>query len=317
MTPVLRKLREQYPEAKITCLVNAGTDDVLRHNPDVDEALVLERGGLTEQLRFGIALRKRQFDCVIDLTDGDRSAFLSWISGAKVRVGFNREKRWRGGLYTKCVQIQDQRRHMVDQHAQTLTAVGSNSGEFEHPKVYVSEEDEQRAHVCLLEHSLSERRWAMIHPTARYWFKAWPIERFAALCDRLSEEGIAIALVGHAQDQEVGINIQEMAKAQVISLIGKTTLLELAAVMKQAALFVGNDTGLMHIAASVGCPVVGLFGPTDPQVWGPRGKQVIVIYKGLDCRECFHPGCTRGEESCMKQISVDEVYAAAVELLNA
>ena len=315
-TPVLQRLREQYPGSKIVCLVNAGTEMVLRHNPHVDEILVVERGGIIGQVQFGLALRKREFDCVIDLTDGDRSAFLSWISGATVRIGFNREKRWRGRLYTECVPVHGQRRHVVDQHGQTLTAVRIDSGALEHPKVYVSEEDQQRAQACLREHSLTEGLWVMIHPAARYWFKAWPLERFAELCDRLSADGFTSVLVGQEQDQEKGVKIQERANAKVLSCIGQTDLLELAALMKHAALFIGNDTGLMHIAAAVECPVLGLFGPTDPQIWGPRGEKTDVIYKGLDCRACFHPGCTRGEESCMKQISVDEVHTGALKILE-
>ncbi|MGH7256573.1 MAG: glycosyltransferase family 9 protein, partial [Nitrospirales bacterium] len=82
------------------------------------------------------------------------------------------------------------------------------------------------------------------------------------------------------------------------------------------ALFIGNDNGPMHIAAAVGTPVLGLFGPSDPAVWGPRGNGHVVLYKGLDCRECFHPTCDRGEENCMRQISVDEVFEAATRLLQ-
>ena len=80
---------------------------------------------------------------------------------------------------------------------------------------------------------------------------------------------------------------------------------------------IANDGGPMHIAAAVGCPVLGLFGPTDPAVWGPRGSNVKVLYKGLDCDACFHPGCFRGEESCMRQISVEEVCQAAQAMLVA
>ena len=72
----------------------------------------------------------------------------------------------------------------------------------------------------------------------------------------------------------------------------------------------------MHIAAAMGSPVLGLFGPTDPVVWGPKGPHVSVIYKGLDCASCFHPGCFRGEESCMKQISVEEVFSTALRMLT-
>lgn len=73
----------------------------------------------------------------------------------------------------------------------------------------------------------------------------------------------------------------------------------------------------MHIASAVGTPVVALFGPSNPVEWGPRGERVKVLYKGLDCRVCFHPTCERGEENCMKQLSVQEVCAAAVQLLEA
>jgi len=90
----------------------------------------------------------------------------------------------------------------------------------------------------------------------------------------------------------------------------------LPALMKKCRVFVGNDAGPMHMAAAVGCPVVALFGPTDPAVWGPYGKQCHTIYKGLDCRECFHPGCSRGEMSCMKLISVDEVLQAVKPVLS-
>ena len=71
----------------------------------------------------------------------------------------------------------------------------------------------------------------------------------------------------------------------------------------------------MHMAAAVGCPVIAIFGPTDPFVWGPRGKIQKIIYKGLDCRECFHPGCFRGDQSCMQLIAVDEVLSAVKNFL--
>jgi lipopolysaccharide heptosyltransferase III len=87
--------------------------------------------------------------------------------------------------------------------------------------------------------------------------------------------------------------------------------------LKRSALFVGNDTGAMHIAAAMGTPVVGLFGPSNPREWGPRGGPAEVIYKGLDCRICFHPTCQRGEENCMKLITVEEVMAACRRLFQA
>ena len=313
-TPVLRVLRTQFPQAKIVCLVNLGTQEVISHNPHVDEVLVLKRGRLREQVQFFLDLRSRKFDCVIDLTDGDRSAVLSTISGAPKRIGFNSEKRWRGWLYTDCVGSDYGSRHMVEHHAQALRSIGVKDL-VGNPEVYVAQEHDQTAQTVIAQLGLEPRRWVMIHLTARYWFKTWPLERFALLSDRLAEKNLSVVLVGHVQDQEVSEKMQACTNAPVISLVGKTNLLELAALMKYSDLFVGNDTGVMHIAAATGCPVLGLFGPTDPRVWGPRGETTKVLYKGLDCRACFHPGCFRGEDNCMKQISVDEVYSAALELL--
>ncbi len=314
--PVLKMLREHYPAARLICLVNPGTQDVLTFNPHVDEVLVMARGSFREQFQFLLELRSHHFDCVIDLTDGDRSAFLSWFSGAPRRIGFNREHRWRGMLYSDCIdgELEDDR-HMIFQHAQALRPLGVTSLSFD-PIIDVSEEYSITVQTKLETLRLFHQPWVMIHTTARYWFKAWPIERFAILINKLQNKGIPIVLVGHAADQKEASFLQEQAKGPLISLVGETSLLELPGFMKNASLFVGNDTGLMHMAAAVGCPVVALFGPTDPEVWGPRGPKVRTIYKGLDCRACFHPGCSRGEESCMKQISVDEVSSAVLELLH-
>ena len=106
------------------------------------------------------------------------------------------------------------------------------------------------------------------------------------------------------------------ARSKPVALAGRTTLLQYAAVLKRCALFVGNDNGPMHMAAALGVPVVALFGPSNPAEWGPRGERVEVLYKGLDCRRCFHPTCGRGEQNCMKQISADEVFQAAQRCLE-
>ena len=107
------------------------------------------------------------------------------------------------------------------------------------------------------------------------------------------------------------------AKSRPVTIAGRSDVRILAAVLKRSRLFIGNDTGAMHIAAAVGTPVVGLFGPSNPREWGPRGGPARVIYKGLDCRICFHPTCRRGEENCMKLITIEEVMAACQDLLEA
>src|SRR2546428_11657651 len=121
-TPVLSRLRESFPKARLAMLVNPGTDDVVRDHPALDEVLVLERGGLIRQWRFVRDLRRRHFDLVIDLTDADRSAFQSWLSSAPVRLGYNSEGRWRGLLYTQVVDADRFAMHTVRYHLKATEA---------------------------------------------------------------------------------------------------------------------------------------------------------------------------------------------------
>ena len=232
-----------------------------------------------------------------------------------MRIGFNWEHRWRGLLYTTVVQAAYGRMHMVDYDLQALTPLGIRS-EQALPILRTGSEEETSADRLVNEGGLAGVPWVMIHPGARYWFKAWPPERFAALIDRFDQEKTAVGLVGDRRDHEVAERIRELTKYRPVSLVGRTSLLELAALMKRCVLFIGNDAGPMHMAAAVGTPVMALFGPSDPSVWGPRGSKVEVIYKGLDCRRCFHPTCERGPDSCMNQISVEEVMQAADRLLR-
>ena len=313
-TPFLRVLRQGFPDARVTMLVNPGTEDVLRHNPDVNEVLCLPRMGLIPQVRFYYGLRTRGFDCVVDFTDGDRSAFISRVTGAGLRVGFNHEGRLRGRLYSHCVKASYEAVHVIEYHATAFPALGLPIGGGE-PILPLSGEDHARARRILGTLAFEGKPWVMIHPAARYWFKAWPAKRFAALADVLFERGFQAVLVGSRDEHSVETEILQAAKRPPLSLVGKTSLLELAALMTHCRLLIGNDAGPMHMAAAVGCPVVALFGPSNPSVWGPRGQSTKTIYKGLDCRECFRPGCSRGEQSCMNLITVQEVLEAAGEFL--
>jgi len=156
----------------------------------------------------------------------------------------------------------------------------------------------------------------ILQPGARYWFKAWPPERFAELADRLTSQYACHVLIGGSSaDLDLAQQIRQMAKSRPTIMAGRTTIKQFAAIAKKSALFVGSDSGAMHIAAAVGTPVVALFGPSNPREWGPRGGTVEVIYKGVDCRTCFHPDCRRGEQNCMKLISVDEVETASKRLI--
>lgn len=316
-TPTVRAIKTALPDVRVTMMLNRGTEDVLSGNPDIDEIVVLDKGSLAAQSQLIAGLRRRRFDTVIDLTDGDRSAFLSWISGAPVRIGFNDEHRWRGRYYTQVVQPLPGVQHRIDRDLEALKPMSIQAGSKE-PQLWLTPEEVNSADQLLDQLGVQRSQpIVVLQPGARYWFKAWPPDRFAELADRLmSQYGCQVLLGGSDQDIDLAQQIRQVAKSKPIIMAGRTTIKQFAAIAKKSALFVGSDSGAMHIAAAVGTPMVALFGPSNPDEWGPRGGAVEVIYKGLDCRICFHPTCLRGEQNCMRQISVEEVFAAVSRLIG-
>ena len=315
-TPLLPLLRQQFPDANMTFLVNPGTSEVLKNNPYLDEVWVLPRKPWWKQGSFLQRLRRANFDAVLDLTDGDRSAFLSWVTRAPVRLGYNRDRRWRGIFYSQVLPSAYGSMHMVEYHQQALVGLGINEPVGE-PEVYCDSDVQLEEHKEFGDCVVKDKPIVLLHPAARYTFKAWPLERFAAIADWLSDQAFHVVLVGSQAEILIGQQISNLTNRKPANLMGVTNLSQLTALMKRSQLLIGNDGGPMHIAAAVGCPVLALFGPTNPAVWGPRGSKVKVIYKGVNCEDCFYPGCSRGEQSCMRQISFEEVRQVAQSMLVA
>src|SRR5256712_7535709 len=206
--------------------------------------------------------------------------------------------------------------HTVRYHLQALEGLGL-AGLPPTPILTVAPEARQEAERLLREVGVDgARRFVCLHPGARWWFKAWPAERFATLADLIQTEKATQALfLGSDQERSLESRIADDMKTPFRSLIGKTSLRALAAVLERAALMVTNDNGPMHMAAALRVPVIGLFGPSDPSVWGPWGDGHRTFYKGVDCRACFHPDCFRGEQNCMRLITLQEVWEAVLPSL--
>lgn len=322
-TPVFRGLREAFPRATVTALVNAGTEEVLLHHSDVDEVLLVGRLGSwgrrwVEQFRVVRRLRERRFDLALDLTDGDRAAFLTWASRAGLRVGFNREGRFRGHAYHMVVPEWSDRLHAVEADLEVLRTLGLRPRPVA-PSLGLPPEAEAEAEDLLTRKRVArDRDLVLVHPGARWWFKAWQTDRFCVLADRIREElGAEVLIAGGPGDVVAVETIRRQMRHPAISVAGETSVLQLAALLKRCRLFIGNDNGPMHIAAAVGTPVVALFGPTDPAEWGPWGEGHVVLYKGLDCRECWRrSACCRGDGNCLRQITVDEAMTAVRRAWN-
>lgn len=317
-TPVAANLRHHFPASYIAMVVNRGTEEVLRYNPHLNAVISLDRskikGNLVNRmqsvLNYISRIRKEKFDLVVDLTDGDRGAILSFLSGAPLRVGYNAEGKIRGRLYTRIVHPLGSLIHNVEYQLEAVRAIGLpiHSKRLE---LRWGEEEDRSVQKWLMTKGLADHPFVTAHPGARWWFKQWPLDRFAFLAESLREQfGLeTVFLVGEKEQEELK-EIQRYMRRPFIVAEG-LTLLQLTALIQRSRLFVGNDNGPMHIAAAVGTPVVALFGSSDPKVWGPWGEGHAILYKGVSCSPCTHTGCDMGDLNCMRQISVSEVVTEA------
>lgn len=317
--PAVSALRRRFPSAGLTWLVKREWAEVLDGNPDIDEVMAvdLSPGGWPEVIQ---RVRTGGFDLVVDLQGLLRSAILTRVSGAPARVGFGNGREGSPWFYTDRVAVPAGGMHAVDRYLLVSRFLGAapkapDLSDFPLPADPAA--DERISALLASEHVRSGTVLVAMNPTARWATKQWPPGSFAATADRLQQGDIRVVLIGSLEDSAVGSQVIRHMRTAPIDLIGKTTLKELIALLRQARVLVTNDSGPMHLAAAVGTPVVALFGPTDPAKTGPYGPGHTVLRSGIPCSPCFSRRCTNANlMECLTTIRAEQVVEAATKLIN-
>ncbi len=303
--PLLRALRENYPGAEIHSIVRPYLQELLVSSPDVHQVIRRE-SGVRSLLSLLGEIRKNRYDLLFSLSNSIECLFLATWSRARVKVGFsNFPWSWR-------LDIQE-------------TVEG-------HPSWYnnlkllkrLDLEVEKRDYINLLfllpesESMKISGSYVVISPgtSGRRKIKAWEDKRFAELIGLLKERyDFNPVLVGGKGDEEEIDRIVQWANVNpIFNLAGKASLREVCHLLKKAKLFVGIDSGIMHLASSLDIPVVGLFGPSDPFFVGPQNARSRVVREEMPCAPCYFRGCEKRE--CMTKLDVQRVFAACEQVLR-
>ncbi len=323
-TPVFEALRYYYPEASITALVNKGTDAMLINNPNVDRIFVVERDenpltDLKKQIDLILKLRRLHFDMALELTKNDRGAAYSFLSGAKKRLGYkskpeNIRRFDRHLLFTDLIVI-PKGTHMVDRHLQMIEQLG-HVPPSRSPVLYWDKEESLSCEEILLQEGLSlDSEFVVLHPILKSKYRAWRIEGYAKLCDHLKDEfDITTVLVcGDSRDEVDFTNkIAGLSRSCPVNLGGRLSLRHLVVLLANATMFVGIDSGPMHMAAAVKTPVVAIFGPTEKKTWAPWGENHTIVQKEWECIPCIKEGCNNsGKSRCLDELSCEDVIGVA------
>ena len=335
-TPAIRAIRQRYPAARITYLVEEDAAPVVRGNPHLDDVLVVGRPAgvarLREDVVFGRRLRAARYDLAIDFHCGPRSSWLTWMSGARTRVGF--EVVGRSWVYT--IRVPRPRtlrpRHSVLNQWDLLTPLGFAPPD---PRADPTEMVENPVAAGRVGRRLAEagltraHRIVVVHVSAGNPFRRWPIPSFVDLVCRLAaaDRLRRIIVTSGPSDAHAASRVASEARERLaagdreaIPSCGEFDLAELRALLGRADLFIGGDSGPLHVAGTTGVPIVGLYGPTLPvrsEPWrDPALVSEAVEIGPLPCRPCDQRRCEPGDFRCLTRIGSDTVALAAERALT-
>jgi heptosyltransferase I len=350
--PVLVKLRARYPRARIDWLITPENAEVVRYHPALSNVVLFARRDFSKRGRRWRAflsfvdllkqIRRAKYELVIDMHGQVRSAFFTLISGAHVRIGFDRPiKRgvtisaehdlknvpnhgWRGAregswiAYTHRIPIPTLDVHAIDRYLWVAPLLGLDDNPPD-LTMHLSPQASDRVNRLLEEHGVPASKPLVVLVPGTIWeTKHWTIEGFAGVARQFLQDGFAVALAGTVRDQQ---RCREIAAAApgACDLSGKTTPADLAALIRRAEVAVTNDSGSMHVAASLGKPMVSVFGPTNPVHIGPYERPESVVRVDLPCSPCNYRRLSQCpfDHACMKQVTSAMVVERVRKILSA
>ena len=322
-TPVFDELRRKFPHTVIAAMVRPPCRDAVAGHPSVDEVIVYDKDGKHRgawaTIKFARRLRRRDFDTALVLHPSNRSHWIPWLAGIPVRVGYDRKN---SRLLTHRLPHRKQE-GMKHEAAYTLELLRPFGIEPRAPKrvIAVPPKAEERIAALLAEAGITAgERLVAIHPSASCVSKRWMPERFAQVADRLSvEQGVRVCLIAGAPEAPHAEAVARAMRQPAVNFAGRLEVAEMAALLRRCRLLVSNDSGPVHVAAAVGTPVVDIFGRNQrglsPDRWGPLGDGHVVLHKEVGCVTCLAHNCDI-EFLCLTALSADEVYGAAVSVLQ-
>jgi len=324
--PALEAIRNSRGDAKISILARPAVAALLSGQRFVDRIVEYDylgkHHGWLGREKLIRQLRGEQFDCAVLFQNAFEAAWLAWRAGVPERIGYARDVR--GALLTNAVrapQPGEISAHESHYYLELLRRAGwiESRGEVRPIRLQIAVSARESAEMALRRAGSRDAAWrCAIAPGASYGAaKCWPPERFASLADRLiSECGADVIFFGTPEERQIIARICEKMKSRAISLAGETSMGDLASLFSACSMFIGNDSGAMHVAAAAGIPVVGIFGSTDPEGTAPVTQQFSLIREPVSCSPCFLRRCPV-DHRCMTRISVDSVFSVARNIRRA
>jgi len=331
-TPAVKKFHQVYPGSKLDVITLPHTKVLLEGNINVNRIYSCDKkfwrkifyklGDFKMSAAAIKKIRNEKYDLCIDFVGTFESSLLALLSGSAKVQGPLREMRY--GIFTANTRnfydspIRVDQKHISKKCLQISGLLGEEDIKEE---VFIPQSQNKAAEHFLQKNGLSGTNFIIIHPGAKWPPKRWPESSFAQIINKLySEKGIRAVVVGHSQEKEMLEKIKKESGECESVFACDLGLIKLAAVIKKAKVFIGNDSGPAHIAAAVGTRAILLFGPTAPERGAPLADSNVIFYKKALCSPCIvyyrRNECQKGTNECLKTIEPDKVFAEVMRILD-
>lgn len=307
--PFLTSLKQAFPDSSIHWLISRSFKNIIEEIELIDKIHIFERErwrGMKNCIRYSNEIfnlfhriAQEHYDIVIDFQGLFRSGLVTYFSHAPRRIGFKNAREFAYFAYNEKVNIPDFIQHAIDKNA-LLVEQATQQKAIVHFPAICDAEIQQKTKQWILENKIN----IALIPGARWDSKKWSVENFSELTKRLQKcPKIHFLVLGGKSEQNLECYFKN---SNTTSLLGKTTMLELASILQQVSLVICNDSGPMHLSVAVQTPVLALFGPTDPKKTGPYGTQHHVLQANMACSPCRNRTCHK-KNWCMNEITVEQV----------
>ncbi len=318
-TPVFYNLKKYLNDVKVDAFIYEDSFDVLKNNPYVNEIFTFDRNikklsffkRLINEIKIIKEIKKRKYDLVINLTEGDRGAILAYFSKAKYKIGFDPEKKGffkKEKIYSHIIKNTKTKRHTVEKNLDALRRIGIFPKK-EDKKLFfkISMQAEKNIKLLLAENNIILNDYVLIHPTTRWRFKCW--DKFDQLVQYFHKKNQKIIVVCGKANHEIDMINEIIKDNNVLNLAGKVSIDELAFLISCSKAFYCLDSFSFHLANSLQAKVIAFFGPTCDVTWGIwENDNAKIITSKISCRPCSLDGCGGSKVSeCMKEIELNDL----------
>ena len=319
ITATLKALRQKYPDASIHVLTSLEASSLIQRCPYINSVIIFDiaNKNLMSVWKVSEVLRKYSFDKVVDLQNNRISHLLSFLSFAKNSYGYKNSKL--GFLLNQGIKDDFIEIPPVEHQFRVLKSMGIDYHPDVQLELWPSSKDEEYIQGLLNAEWMGTYKDVVglnVAASPRWSTKNWPPEHIIKLCDLLAVRNIRVVLTGQNKDSYLARHIVSKAKSKPVNFVGKTNILQLAALMRRCKVYISPDSAPLHVAAAMNTPIIGLFGPTDPLRHMPPAAKKIIFNRELKCAPCYSGVCKIKTHLCMKEITPEQVAQKVLELMK-